>query len=93
MKLRGCRKRVICVEKPDSRLFEEALFVLREEAGGVPESDMLAEANRILEESMVIRGGACVAKPARPRWLGRLLCFLLGAAVSGIPALCLLLLR
>ena len=93
MKLRGCRKRVICVEKPDSRLFEEALFVLREEAGAVPESDMLAEANRILEESMMIRGGACVAKPSRPRWLGRLFCFLLGVAASGIPALCLLLFR
>ena len=93
MNVRGCRKRVICVQKPDSRLFEEALFVLREDAADLPESDMLAEANRILDESIAIRGGACVAKPARSRIGARLFCFLLGAAAAGIPALLFFLLR
>ena len=52
--LRGAEKRMIVVRTKDSRLFEEAYFVVRPEAdrGGRNESDMLWEANRILENSM-----------------------------------------
>ena len=53
--LRGAEKRMIVVRTKDSRMFEEAYFVVRPEADrrGREESDMLREANRILESSMV----------------------------------------
>ena len=51
--LRGAEKRMIVVRTRDSRLFEEAYFVVRPEAdrGAGDETDMLREANRILEGS------------------------------------------
>ena len=51
--LRGAEKRMIVVRTRDSRMFEEAYFVVRPEAdrGGRDEPDMLWEANRILEYS------------------------------------------
>ena len=51
MLLRGCHRRMICIKSANSRLFDEAFFVLREEGAAVGEHDMLAEANRILEGS------------------------------------------
>ena len=55
--LRGSQKRMIVVRTRDSRLFEEAYFVIRrsaDEHGGDADDewDMLREANRILESSM-----------------------------------------
>lgn len=51
--LKGAQKRMIVVRTTDSKLFEEAYFVMRRDAshgGGHP--DMLEEANRILESSL-----------------------------------------
>lgn len=62
-----------------SRLFCEAFFVLREDARPTGEADMLAEANRILDENLL--------RPARKGHMGRLFCvlaFLLGAALSAL---------
>lgn len=52
--LRGAEKRMIVVRTRDSRMFEEAYFVVRPEAdrAGRDEMDMLWEANRILESSV-----------------------------------------
>jgi hypothetical protein len=56
--LRGAEKRMIVVRTKDSRLFEEAYFVVRPEAGSRIDGesdtrpDMLWEANRILENSL-----------------------------------------
>lgn len=47
--LKGAQKRMIVVKTSDSKLFEEAYFVLRHESRG-EETDMVAEANRIIEE-------------------------------------------
>lgn len=62
-----------------SRLFCEAFFVLREDAQPMGEADMLAEANRILDENLF--------KTPRARSSARLYCvlsFLLGAALSAL---------
>lgn len=63
--LRGAEKRMIVVRTKDSRLFEEAYFVVRPEAGNRTDDDldMLWEANRILESSMA---GAKREKPLPP---------------------------
>ncbi|MBR6782964.1 MAG: hypothetical protein IKM33_07225 [Clostridia bacterium] len=62
---------MIVVRTRDSRMFEEAYFVVRPEAdrGGRDEPDMLWEANRILENSMAgCRGEASDTRsPLLPR--------------------------
>ena len=52
--LKGAEKRMIVVRTRDSRMFEEAYFVVRPEADrdSRNESDMIREANRLLENSM-----------------------------------------
>ena len=50
--VKGAQKQMVVVKINDSEVFEEAYFMLRRGAGGA-RMDMLAEANRIVEESGV----------------------------------------
>ena len=87
--LRGAEKRMIVVRTRDSRMFEEAYFVVRPEAdrGGRGEPDMLWEANRILESSMAgwrdETAGTSSATPLRKRIMGRAIWFLTGLLAGG----------
>lgn len=47
--LKGCQREMIVLHTTDSPLFEDAYFVLRPEKMRAPHGDMLAEANRIIE--------------------------------------------
>lgn len=78
MHLKGSEKRIVCLRSADSRLFREAFFVLREDAQPAGEEDMLAEANRILDENCFrrVRG-----KRGMLRSVGL---FLLGATCSAV---------
>ncbi|MBQ4323018.1 MAG: hypothetical protein IJC19_03680 [Clostridia bacterium] len=60
--LKGAKKNMIVVRTRDSRVFEEAYFVMRRDAGSTvtDDSDMLWEANRILENTIP------TAEQARP---------------------------
>ena len=81
MLLKGCQRRSVCLRARDSRLFEEVFFVLRSDAhadGG----DILAEANRILEENLQKK----TSHPRR-RLLGTSLAFLAGFATAALIAL------
>ena len=49
--LKGASRRMVVVRSRDSKLFEEAHFILREEAADPTLPDLLAEANRIVEKS------------------------------------------
>ena len=76
--VKGCEKRVVRLQKPDSRLFEEVFFVLRDDPSALrlARGDIVAEASRLLSE---------VALPRPRRHHGRrlpLTAFLLGAALS-----------
>ncbi|MBQ8174433.1 MAG: hypothetical protein IJ009_03425 [Clostridia bacterium] len=85
MLVKGCQGKVIRVKSAGSRLFDEAFFVLRGDAADAGEGDMLAEANRILEENML---------PPRRRASSpsaRLLFFALGFAAASVAWLLLLL--
>ena len=55
MRLKGCQKQIVRMQSGDSRLFDEAFFVLRDDAAPPATGDMLAEANRILEQNMLPR--------------------------------------
>ena len=87
--LRGAEKRMIVVRTRDSRMFEEAYFVVRPEAdrGGRNEPDMLWEANRILESSMAGCRGESVCSPSslppRRGTLRRVTWFLAGLLSGG----------
>ena len=79
MKLKGSEKRIVCMKSAGSRLFCEAFFVLREDARPMGEADMLAEANRILDENLLTPP----RRAARAR-LFYALFFLCGAALSAL---------
>lgn len=87
--LRGAEKRMIVVRTRGSRMFEEAYFVVRPEAERTvsAETDMLREANRILESSLgsARREELCAATPALPRsgLLRGIVCFLAGLVTGG----------
>lgn len=91
MLLRGCHRRMICIKSANSRLFDEAFFVLREEGAAVGEHDMLAEANRILEEHLLPARRTRRAD-RRTHRLSLLLSFLAGALCAGLICLLLVLL-
>lgn len=57
--VRGYQKRVIFLKNTGSKLFEEAYFVLSDDAAssGVGRESMIEEANRILADSSLISGG------------------------------------
>ncbi len=89
--LKGAQKQMIVVRTGDSQYFDEAYFVLRREVrvGRRGRSDLLREANRILEEGDTGRpaAGDC-RRGGRRGWLWFLLGALLGAAlVLGIVLL------
>ena len=85
--LRGAKKNMIVVRTRDSRVFEEAYFVMRRDSGqaAVDEADMLWEANRILESTVPHAGrdpqGAS-AEGGR-RWVRNLLWFGVGLCSGG----------
>jgi len=52
--IRGAQKRMIVIRTHDSRVFEEAYFVMRRDSEmAVNDGDMLSEADRIIRRSMV----------------------------------------
>ncbi len=94
--LRGAQKQMIVVRTRDSRMFEEAYFVMRRGAGHTEadEMDMLWEANRIIENSLPsgarsapIRTGAETVKPPAAglaRWMWFLFGLLFGSGSVGL---------
>jgi hypothetical protein len=85
---------MIVVRTRDSRVFEEAYFVMRRDAdrAGAKEQeddelDILWEANRILESSLAKTKGCAIpapqALPPRQRISGRLLWFASGLVSGG----------
>lgn len=51
--IRGAQKKMIVIRTHDSRVFEEAYFVMRRDGDiGTEESDMMDEADRIIRRSL-----------------------------------------
>ncbi len=49
--VKGITRQVIVVQSPDRKLFEQAIFILREDAAEVTDEMLLKEANRAIRES------------------------------------------
>ena len=82
--LRGSQKRMIVVRTRDSRLFEEAYFVMRRdtETANLRSPDMLWEANRIIESTLPADEEEPSAPPPWGRY-GRCALWFLGGCLSG----------
>ncbi len=54
--VRGCQRKVIFLKNCESELFSEAYFIIDEKAYSSErgENDMIAEANRIVEENLTM---------------------------------------
>lgn len=82
--LKGSQKQMIVVRTRNSRMFEEAYFVMRRGAGHseADELDMLWEANRIIESSLPREDGR-PSLPTRGRAAGRRAIWFAAGLVSG----------
>ena len=86
--VKGISRRVVVVREPGGRLFEQALFLLRED---LPESRekskeaLLREACRVADDYM--RRTATEKRSLKP-WLTKLAAALVGAAITGVGWLC-----
>ena len=78
--IKGCNRQVIVVKSPEPRLFEEAIFLLKEDAAeryGATEGELLEQARRLAEGF----GGRRVG---RKRRLPPLAWSAIGAATTGL---------
>lgn len=58
--VKGISRQVIVVQSPDPKLFEQAIFILKEgavEAGGVTDQQLLSEANRLIRSGRAEKMG------------------------------------
>ena len=80
--VRGTHKQMVVLRTNDSRYYEQAYFVLRDGHAphGESESTMMAEANRILDESMLM------PQPCRRVRLSRWWVLLIGAVIGALLA-------
>ena len=46
--VKGISRQVILVQSPDKKLFEQAIFILRDDAVGVTEEQLMKEAQRMI---------------------------------------------
>ena len=49
--VKGISRQVIFVNSPDTQLFEQAIFILKEDAGGITDEMLLKEAKRIINST------------------------------------------
>ena len=49
--VKGISRQVIVVHAPEPKLFEQAIFILKEDAQGVTDEQLLKEANRALHSA------------------------------------------
>ncbi len=64
--IRGAQKKMIVIRTHDSRVFEEAYFVMRKETEAtVEDGDMLTEADRIIRRSTAGMTAAAIPDPER----------------------------
>ncbi len=85
--LKGIKKNMIVLRRPESAIFEEAYFILKEDAEREDGKSLVEEANRILNKSLPI----LPKRSRKKRALFLLLAFMSGAVITaGILLPCLL---
>ena len=80
--VKGISKQVIVVRQPEAKLFEQAIFLLRDDAGEVSDDELLRQANEAAEEYLRRHAGG-EKRTRRFRWNAAGF-MLLGAFVTGV---------
>ena len=75
MGVKGCTRQMIVLNGKRDNMFETAYFIVKADARGVKKSDLVFEANKIIQES-------CFASKPKHK-LSRRVCFWLGCAAGG----------
>ena len=80
--VKGVARRVVVVKSPDPKQFEQAIFLLREEAisGEAPEEQVLRQAQQVANEYL----RQSVPKRRKQRFLFPCLCTCVGAAAASL---------
>lgn len=81
--VKGTSRRVIVVDSPDPKLFEQAIFIVRNDAfaqEGVTSQQVLGEACRIARSCASASAGKPTGRPHIPAWL----CAIAGAVVAAV---------
>ncbi len=79
--VRGVARRVVIVREPDPEIFEEAIFVVREDYAGVGRSELLQEARKAAGGYI---GSALGTSGRMPRWVRAAAYLLSGAGAAGL---------
>ncbi len=74
--VKGISRQVILVRSPDPRLFEQAIFILKEDAPQITDEELLKEARRLMKNP--------VRQPQQGMRFPAALWAALGAAATGI---------
>lgn len=81
--IKGCNKRVIVLKNPGSDIFEEAYFIVKDRGARVdPRVNLIDEANRIIEESLIDPRIRALRRARKKSRLGRFLPFLFGVLLT-----------
>ena len=77
--MKGVSRRVIVVDSPDPNIFEQALFILRSDGGGVSQQQVVEQAQRVAKCYARTHGlqGARRFRMTPPLWVA------LGSAMIG----------
>ncbi len=78
--VKGVSRQVIVVRSPDTKLFEQAIFLLREDAPEVTDAQVLRQACQVADGCIRTRNAKT---PPRGHWRGAA-CMLLGALFTGL---------
>ena len=77
--VKGISRRVIVVDSPDPQIFEQAIFILRTDGGGVSSQQLVDQAVRIAKNYARCQGLPC-RRVRVPGWLWAAI----GAAAIGL---------
>ena len=81
--VKGVTRRVIVVKSPDRRLFEQAIFIVREEAFAAQG----VTARQVLEEAQRVADGYIRRNTGPPRWFRKIPGPVYGLAGAGVATL------
>ena len=76
--VKGISRRVIVVDSPDPRMFEQAIFILHGDGGGVSQQQLVDQAVRIAKNYAHTHSAPPKRRMTAPLWAA------LGAAVIGL---------
>ena len=78
--VKGISRRVIVVDSPDPQIFEQAIFILRTDGGGVSSQQLVDQAVRIAKSYARTHGSVPPRRPRITPWISALL----GGAAIGL---------